>query len=121
MALLHDRLAVTVTLFTLLAGLWGLVAALRRRPVESGYWGIAGVGEILILAQGLLGLLLYIGGERPARSVHILYGVVSALALPALYAITRGRDDNRAQWGYALMFFLLTALSLRAAATASGG
>jgi len=121
LALLHDRLAVTVTMFTLLAGLWGLVAALRRRPVEPGYWGIAGVGEILILAQGLIGVLLYIGGERPGRGIHILYGAVTALALPALYAITRGRDDHRAQWVYALLFFLLTALSLRAAATASGG
>jgi hypothetical protein len=121
LTLLHDRLAVTVTLFTLLAGLWGLVAALRRRPVTPAFWGIAGVGEILILAQGLLGVLLYLGGERPARSVHILYGAVTALALPALYAITRGRDDHRVQWLYALLFFLLTALSLRAAATASGG
>lgn len=121
MALLHDRLAVTVTLFTLLAGLWGLVAALRRRPVEPAFWGIAGVGEVLILLQSLLGVLLYTGGERPARGIHILYGAVTALALPALYAITRGRDDRRAQWMYALLFFLLTALSLRAAATASGG
>ena len=121
MALLHDRLAGTVTLFTLLAGLWGVVAALRRRPVESGYWGIIAVGEILILAQGVLGVLLYLAGERPERGIHILYGAVTALALPAWYAITRGRDDNRAQWSYVLIFFLLTALSLRAAVTAVGG
>lgn len=120
MALLHARLAGTVALFTVLAGLWGVVAALRHRPVEAGYWGIVAVGEILILAQGVLGVLLYIAGERPGHSLHILYGAVSALALPAWYVITRGRDDARAQWSYALLFFLLTALSLRAIATASG-
>lgn len=120
MALLHDRLALTVTLFTALAGAWGVVAAVRRRPVEAGYWGIIGVGEILILAQGVLGVLLYIGGERPGRSIHILYGALTALALPAWYVISRGRDDHRSQWLYALLFFLLTALSLRAAATAAG-
>ena len=120
MALFHERLAGTVAMFTVLAGLWGVVAALRRRPVEAGYWGIVAVGEILILAQAVLGVLLYIGGERPGRGIHILYGAVTALALPALYALTRGRDDHRAQWSYALLFFLLTALSLRAVVTAAG-
>jgi hypothetical protein len=120
LALLHARLAGTVALFTVLAGLWGVVAALRRRPVEAGYWGIVAVGEILILAQAVLGVLLYTGGERPGRGIHILYGAITALALPALYALTRGRDDARAQWSYALLFFLLTALSLRAVATGAG-
>ena len=120
MALLHARLAGTVALFTVLAGLWGLVAALRRRPVEAGYWGILAVGEILFLAQGVLGVLLYIGGERPGRGIHILYGALTALTLPAFYVITRGRDDNRAQWSYAFLLFLLTALSLRAVGTAAG-
>lgn len=120
MALIHENLARTVALFTVLAGLWGVVAALRRRPVSSGYWGIIAVGEVLILVQGVLGLWLYFGGERPARGIHILYGVVTALALPAWYAITRGRDDTRAHWSYALLFFLLTALSLRAVATGAG-
>jgi len=113
-ALFHERLAGTVVMFTVLAGVWGVVAALRRRPVEAGYWGIIAVGEILILAQGILGLLLYIGGERPGRGIHILYGAITALALPALYAITRGRDDARAQWSYALLFFLLSAVATAA-------
>lgn len=120
MALLHARLAGTVVLFTVLAGLWGVVAALRRRPVEAGYWGILGTGEILFLAQGVLGVLLYVAGERPGRGIHILYGALTALTFPAFYLITRGRDDTRAQWAYALLFFLLTGLSLRAAATAAG-
>jgi hypothetical protein len=120
LALLHARLAGTVALFTVLAGLWGLVAALRRRPVEAGYWGILGVGEILFLAQGALGVLLYVAGERPGRGIHILYGALTALTLPAFYVITRGRDDTRAQWAYTFLFFLLTALSLRAVATAAG-
>ena len=120
MALLHARLAGTVALFTVLAGRWGLVAALRRRPVEPSYWGILGVGEILFLAQGVLGVLLYIGGERPGRGIHILYGALTALTLPAFYVISRGRDDNRAQWSYAFLLFVLTALSLRAVGTAAG-
>ena len=77
MALFHDRLAVTVTAFTLLAGLWGLVAAIRRRPVEPGFWGIAGVGEIQLLAQGLLGVLLYLGGEAAQIALQVPYAVTS--------------------------------------------
>ena len=83
MTLLHDRLAVTVMLFMALAGLWGLLLLRRRRGVEPATGASLAWARLLILAQGLLGVLLLIGGERPGRGIHILYGAVTALALPA--------------------------------------
>ncbi len=118
LAQIHGRLATTVVLFTVLAGIWCLIAALRRRPLEGSIWGILAVGEILFLAQGVMGAILYLEGQRPTRGLHILYGAITALTLPAYYAISKGRDDNRAQWIYALLFFFLTAIGIRAITTA---
>src|SRR3989304_1213208 len=95
-AFLHQRLASAALLFFLVAGIWGLIAYLRRRGVGSEYWGILALRGGLILAQAALGVLLWLEGERPGRGIHILYGIVAALTLPAYYAYSKGQDDRRA-------------------------
>jgi hypothetical protein len=117
MDVLHDRLAESLLLFMVAAGAWNLVAALRRRGIASETWGILAVGELLALAQGVLGLVLYLGGARPARGVHILYGVVAVLTLPAYYAISHGRDDRRASWAYTWLCLFLAGISARGITT----
>ena len=117
MELLHGRLAVSLVLYFLAAGVWNLVAALRRRSLAPQTWGILAIGELLALAQGTIGLVLYLEGARPARGLHILYGVVAVLALPAYYLISRGRDDRRASWAYALLCLFLAGISARGITT----
>ena len=117
MSTIHGLLANTVLLFMLLAGLWGLLMAARRRGVDGGYWGILVIGELLVLAQGILGLLLLVGGEQPGRGIHVLYGTVAALTLPAAYGLTRSRDDRRAALIYGLLCLFLAAIAWRAATT----
>ncbi len=117
MIVVHGLLANTVVLFTLLAGLWGLLLYLRNRSLDGGYWGILVIGELLILVQGLLGMVLLISGEQPERTVHFLYGVVAALTLPAAYGFMRGRDDRRAVLIYGALCLFLAAIALRAATT----
>jgi hypothetical protein len=114
---LHARLADSLVLFLAVVGLWSLVAALRRRGVGSETWGMLVIGELLALVQGGLGLTLYLSGERPGRGVHLLYGVVALLSLPAYYAISRGRDDRRASWAYGLVCLFLAGISARAMTT----
>ncbi|MCJ7514065.1 MAG: hypothetical protein MUO23_14005 [Anaerolineales bacterium] len=117
MSIIHGLLANTVMLFTLLAGLWGLLLYVRRRSVDGGYWGILVIGELLILAQGVLGIVLLVGGKQPGRGIHILYGAVAALTLPAAYGFTRARDDRRAALTYGLLCLFLTAIAWRSATT----
>ena len=115
---IHHNLATSVLLFMLIAGVWGIISYARGRSMSGNYWGILAVGELLILAQGLLGAVLWISGARPGRlGVHILYGVVAVISLPAYYAITRGRDDRQVVLVYGMLNFFLAAISLRAAAT----
>jgi hypothetical protein len=49
--------------------------------------------------------------------IHILYGIVAVISLPAYYAITKGRDDKEVVLTYGLLNLFLAAISLRAAAT----
>jgi len=115
---LHTRLATSVVVFAALAGLWALFAYLRRRGVTGSLWGILAAGELLFLAQGVVGLILLLGGEKPARAVHILYGVVAAIGLPAYFAYSKGRDDREAALAYALLCFFLVGIGMRAFGTA---
>ena len=117
-AFLHQRLASAALLFFLVAGIWGLIAYLRRRGVGSEYWGILALGEVLILTQAALGVLLWLEGERPGRGIHILYGIVAAITLPAYYAYSKGQDDRRAAFTYGLICLFLVGIVLRAATTA---
>lgn len=106
-------------LFLAVAGLWGLAIYLLRRGVSSSYWGILAIGELLILAQAIIGVALWIDGARPARAIHLLYGVVAAIALPGYYAYSKGQDDRRRALNYGLICLFLVGISLRAIGTAS--
>ena len=114
---LHDRLANAMLLFALLAGLWGLVAYLRGRGVSGSYWGVLAAAEVLFIAQGVVGVLVFMNGLRPARGIHWLYGFVAVLTLPAYYAFSQGRDDRRAALAYGLLCLFLFGISLRAMST----
>ena len=114
---LHERLANTMILFSLVAGLWGLLTYFRRRGVTANYWGILIIGEILYAAQGLLGIALWLGGERPGRTIHLLYGAVALITFPAYYAASKGRDDRRAALIYGLLGLFLAGIGARAMST----
>jgi uncharacterized membrane protein HdeD (DUF308 family) len=102
----------------IIAGIWGIVTRFRDQPITGNFWGILTVGALLILGQGLLGAYLWLIGERPGRmGVHILYGMVAVIALPAYYAISKGRDDKFAALAYGLLCLFLAAISLRAMVT----
>ncbi len=119
MRFLHGGLANAMALFTVIAALWGLLSAMRRQGVDSNYWGILAVAEILALVQVLLGGLLYASGERPALGVHILYGALTVFSLPLYYSLSKGRDDRKAAVVYSLICLFMFAMSLRAIATSS--
>jgi hypothetical protein len=114
---IHARLATSFILFMAIASVWNLVAAVRRRGVTGTAYGILAIGEVLALAQAVLGVVLYAGGERPARGVHLLYGVTAVLALPAYYAISKGRDDRTASWAYGGLCLFLAIAGYRAVIT----
>lgn len=118
MTIFHTGLATAVRLFALIAGLLGLVAYFRKQGITSSYWGILIVGELLFLFQGVVGLILLLGGAQPGRSaMHILYGVVTGITLPAYFAISKGKDDRQAVLIYGLLCLFLVGISFRSVTT----
>ena len=117
-ALLHARLMITIVLFFGALTLWGLANALRRAGVTGGYRGALAIGELLMLSEFLLGVILFVSGDRPYRpAIHILYGLVAILTLPATFAYTRGRDDRAEQMIYTLACLFLCGIALRGVET----
>jgi len=115
---IHARLANTAIFFCIAMALWGGWRFLRKQGLGSNYWGALAIAEGLILVQGILGASLWFGGARPERGgMHVLYGVVSALAIPIIYTYTKGRERRTEMLMYMLVFFALVGLLLRGVVT----
>jgi hypothetical protein len=118
MVLIHSRLANTVILYSLVLAIWGLWRFFRKQGLDSSFWGALVIAEALILIQGGLGVILWALSLRPARGVvHILYGVISALSLPAVYVYTRGRDTRREMLLYGVVLLFMVGIAFRAVTT----
>ena len=115
---IHGVVSNTTLLFFLLLGLWGVFRAFRKRGVDGSYWGALIIGEGLFILQAVLGLVLWLDGGRPGRTVHLLYGVFALVALPGLFAYLKGDDSNQAQWYYGLLSLFLCGVASRAIGTA---
>ena len=121
LAFIHDRLSITMLLFMLTVGLWALWSYLRGEGVTGSLWGALVVSEIPIVVEGLLGATLYFGGYRPVRSaIHILYGIVLMMSLPAAFSFTRGRGTRAETLIYAIIALFLAGVSIRARLTGGG-
>lgn len=115
---LHDRVGNAAPLFMIVAGIWSLINYIRRQGVDGNILGILIVGEIMMLVQAGLGVILLASGLFPARLIHFLYGSLAVLTLPALWVYTRGERDRRASLIWALAGLFMMGLTLRAIGTA---
>lgn len=115
---IHARLGNSSLLYVIFVGLWGLFRFFRKQGISSSFWGVLVIAEILILAHDILGAVMLIGGASPGRSIHILYGILTALVIPGIYAFTHGDNDRRAQLIYSISLLILAALIGRAMMTA---
>ena len=116
---LHAALANSVFFFSVIVGLYGLLIYFRKQTITPAYWGTLVIAELLYVAQALVGLVLVLQGESPARGVHYLYGILSIISLPAAYAFLRGRDDRQAALSFGLIGLFMAGVALRAQTTAA--
>ena len=115
---MHARLLVTILLFFGALTLWGIFGYLRGRAISGSYRGALAIGELLMVAEFIIGLSLLIIGRQPAReAIHILYGVVAIITLPGTFSYTRGRDSRWEQLTYAIVCLFLCGIALRALET----
>ncbi len=118
---IHHALSNTAWLFFLILGLWGLFRAIRGQSVNANYLGAAFIGQLIFVAQAVMGGILWLGGgsaqiARP--EIHLLYGVFALVFLPFVYvSVLRGDDTNRAQWVLAFTTLFLFGIALRSITT----
>lgn len=116
---IHTRLSSTATLFIGVLGLWALYLRFRTKPLDSNWLGAAVIGELLLLAQAFIGVFLYTQGLNaalPRPFLHILYGIVSIITLPAAYGYFNTlEDENVKTLAMAAACFFLWGIILRAA------
>ncbi len=114
---IHARLANTAILYFLIVSIWGWVRYFRKQGIDSTYWGMLAIAEILVVAQGLLGGYLWIIGLRPGRVIHLLYGISVLLMIPGGYIYTRGRDERPEIMIYGMVTIVAVGLIMRAMVT----
>lgn len=120
LTMIHERLGTAMLIFAVIGAAWGFGLYFLKRGVDGNYWGILATGELLFLAQAVVGTVLWLQGLRPGRTIHLLYGGVAVLTLPAYYFFSGGRDDRRAALAYGIVMLFLLGISLRAIGTAAG-
>lgn len=121
---IHAGLAQTSTLFMIALGVWAIFLRIRSRPLDGSWYGALAVGEILMVAQFALGWILYsqgLGDNLPRAFVHILYGAVAVITLPAAYAyLSKLEDENVKSILFAIVCFFLMEVVIRARDVALG-
>lgn len=93
---IHDRFAVACVLFALVLAIWGSFQFLRYRRVSGGFRSSYLLLIGLTAVQGIIGVVLLLGGHRPKDwPLHIVYGIFAIAFLPALYFYSERRNDLR--------------------------
>lgn len=113
----HRILSNMIGLYTLIVAAWGIFNFLRRHPPDGNFYGAVVVAQVLFVVEGLVGILLLVGGATPARDLHWLYGAAIVLTLPGIYLFTRGSNTARESLLYGLGMLFVWGLSERAVYT----
>lgn len=86
MAEVHLIVGIALIAANLVAGVWGGVEWLERRP-SAGFWIALRIAQTTVIVQALLGLALVFTGHD-ADELHILYGALP-LAISMLAELIR--------------------------------
>jgi hypothetical protein len=120
---IHASVATAVMLFNAIVGVWGLIKYLRgQQNIDGNYAGAIALSPILGLVQLVIGLILIgMGLGVNVRFVHYLYGALVIIAVPATFALSRGRDDRAMLLIYGLVLLLTSGFGVRAYTTGTEG
>jgi heme A synthase len=95
----HRGLANAASLFLAILAAWAFVQFIRTRPLDGNWFGAAVIAEFLLLGQFILGFVMAAQGltAGPRPWIHILYGSVAIISLPAAYTYFNRIDNPRVQ------------------------
>lgn len=100
-------------------GFWGLWSFVRGGSLTGSISGALAIGQLLVMVQAALGVVLYADGLRPQSSVHYLYGFTAVLVTPFVWSYLRERQPRQGLLFYSLMALFIAGLAIRGMATGS--
>jgi hypothetical protein len=103
---LHGRIATAIVLYYAAVGVWGLFLGARNSGPTPGFRGAIGIGVAAAVAQGVLGVLVYVFVRPPSDALHVLYGLALVLAMPLAASVVRDRQPRgqSVALGFAALF-----------------
>ncbi len=93
METVHLILGVTVLVTNGIAGLWGGIAWLRRRP-SVAFWYLLRVAQAAVVLQVLAGTVLLLLGNQAPEALHYVYGVLPLLVTLLAEAARAGAAER---------------------------
>lgn len=114
----HSVIGVVIVVFAAVVGFWGLASAKSiaadTKPRASRVFGhLLQLVHTLVFAQMLIGMLMYIEGNRPHDNLHVsVYGPFMLAAIVASYAY-RTKDATTNVRVFAITTLIIFALGLR--------
>jgi CDP-diglyceride synthetase len=109
---LHTFGARALVAFAVLLGIWGAYGYFRNAQVSGGFRASYLIMAGLTALQGLVGLGLFVAGQRPHTLLHLVYGIFAVLFLPGAYLWAHGGSKRReavilaaAAWIVAVAYF----------------
>jgi len=110
-----SRLGLLTAVIMFALGLF--IGLVRHRDVTRYYrWAVYTVAAVMV-AQSLLGLLMYSIGGRPYEDVHLIYGLGAVLALPFFIFVEVTAKKRPAMGSYMWGFAVLAGILVRSIMT----
>jgi hypothetical protein len=115
---LHGRVAYALVLYYTLVGLWAILQGVRDRGPSASLRGAIAIATGGAVVQGVLGILALLFRGAPSDTVHILYGVALALAMPLAATVVRDRTPRGQSIALGLAALFTAGLAIRGITTA---
>jgi len=117
----HRTLALIVVLLALAGTLWAVHDWLRRDAIHPRLLTFTMAMSGVIGLQALFGILLAVTGNRPADgATHFAVGPLTLFVLPVARSLAAGRSHRAASATFAVAWFVLLLLTLRAVGSGGG-
>ncbi|MBA3871441.1 MAG: hypothetical protein H0X30_20040 [Anaerolineae bacterium] len=110
-----SRVGLLVAVGMFILGLY--IGLVRKGDVTPYYRKAVYIIAGVMLAQSLLGLIMYIIGGRPFEEVHLIYGVGAVLSLPFFIFVEVTAKKRPAMGSYMWGFAVLAGILVRSIMT----
>jgi hypothetical protein len=111
---LHYNMAFVVMAAGVICAMWGFGLWLLHKGINSAFRVALMVTGALAFAQGAIGGVLWLSGDRPPDPLHYIYGIIVLAALPVAVTYTTGKNVRRDLLWLSIAALVIFAAGVRA-------